>query len=145
MGGFDVSITKIPYQLAMEYSGTPFCSATIISDTHVITASHCLERFNPKEVSIRSGTSKRASGGDLLKIKQFTRNPMFSASQLDYDVAVIELAEPMVFTDFRRAVQLAEAEPVVGQNVTVSGWGKTAVSRLTVAVLPNGHTSNNNQ
>ncbi|KAL0267409.1 UNVERIFIED_CONTAM: hypothetical protein PYX00_009687 [Menopon gallinae] len=119
----------------MEYSGTPFCSATIISETFVVTASHCLERFNSKEVSIRSGTSKRASGGDLLKIKRFARNPNFSASQLDYDVAVVELEEPMVFNDFRRAVRLADGEPTVGQNLTVSGWGKTTEKGSVAGIL----------
>lgn len=73
-----------------------FCSGTILSERHVVTAAHCLTNWEPSEISVVAGTSVWNSGGVRRIAKKFE-------SHADYmhlggnDIAIITLDEPLAF------------------------------------------------
>lgn len=43
VGGQDVDITQLPYQLSLEEKGLHVCGASIISTRFALTAAHCVD------------------------------------------------------------------------------------------------------
>lgn len=41
VGGKPTSIDKVPYQVGLILNGIPFCSGSIVSKLHIVTAGHC--------------------------------------------------------------------------------------------------------
>lgn len=76
--------------------------------------------------SVRVGSSFHAKDGQLVRVKNFIRHQNYSLYPIDYDFALLELAEPLNFTDKIQPIALPDADTVVedGTLCTVSGWGK---------------------
>ncbi|KAF2885460.1 hypothetical protein ILUMI_20740 [Ignelater luminosus] len=125
VGGYEVEIEDFPYQLALLHVGKPLCGASIVSSKTAITAAHCTHDRIQTNYSVRAGSSFIESGGIVIDVNEVHEHPKFDRYLLDYDVSVLKLAEPLVFSPFIQPVKLdekgRELEP--GHMCTVSGWG----------------------
>ncbi|XP_034825613.2 trypsin-1-like isoform X1 [Maniola hyperantus] len=129
VGGSEVSIKKFPYQarLVIETGEGYFgCGGSIISDTYILTAAHCLSGAN--KVSVRVGSANADEGGDLIESTDFKQHPKYNSSMYDFDVGLIRLPSPIAFDDTKRAISLPARGTSIpaGTRVTVSGWGATS-------------------
>jgi len=125
VGGSNVAITDVPWQVALEDGGFLFCGGSIISANYVLTAAHCTDGNTASRISIRYGTDTLQSGGSTVKVSKIAQNPQFSMSTLDYDVSVLTLASPVSLSSSAKAVTLSSAEAASGQTASVFGWGAT--------------------
>jgi trypsin len=41
VGGHNISIQEVPYQISLQHDGDHFCGGSIISPNYIVTASHC--------------------------------------------------------------------------------------------------------
>ena len=66
VGGVDASISDYPWQVALTSpSGYGFCGGSIINDSWVLTAAHCVSGESSSSLYIRAGASATyAEGGD---------------------------------------------------------------------------------
>lgn len=129
VGGVDIQVSEVPYQVALEWDGYQFCAASIISNIYLLSASHCVEGWDAHELSIRTGSSQRENGGTVIKVQQIISNPLYNSSNVDYDVSIIRLQSPIEFDVNSQPIPLTQVEPSPGVNVIVSGWGTVKVSR----------------
>ncbi len=87
MGGVDVDIKDYPWQVALTSSpsGSGFCGGSIIGDSWVLTAAHCVNGDSPSNLYIRAGSSDPfASGGDSYSVNQIIVHPSYSGNSYDF-------------------------------------------------------------
>jgi len=135
VGGKEVNPKgKLPYQV-MFYPCMPggpcgLCGGTIINKKFVITAAHCWDsRFTNLRVFVgeHSMCDGINEGGKAIKVKTATMHPNYNKKTMDNDIAVLELAEELTFTDNIKPACLPSSatKDFSGTASTISGWGGT--------------------
>ncbi|MGW2874354.1 MULTISPECIES: serine protease [unclassified Kitasatospora] len=138
IGGTPVAFGQIPYEVVLQNpDGGLDCGATIIDQTHVVTAAHCLDPLVLTGYSIRYGSLDDTSGGTVVPVDRVIDHPAYNPLfPHENDIALLELAAPIQYGADAQPVTLpaqgSDAAP--GSQDTVSGWGITT-TRATNTVL----------
>ncbi|XP_041360608.1 uncharacterized protein LOC121376891 [Gigantopelta aegis] len=119
-----------PWQVSIQRVRKHYCGGSLISDKFVITAAHCVEayRLDFRYIEVVVGAtdiSKKEKYQRRIKIKRLTiHNHIYHVKN---DVALIELAEPVVFNDYVRPVCLPDDRDVFSRSSQcyATGWGRT--------------------
>ncbi|KAL0266945.1 UNVERIFIED_CONTAM: hypothetical protein PYX00_009349 [Menopon gallinae] len=124
VGGVDTDITQVPYQVALESNGNHFCGGTLISDSVVLTAAHCMI-FSPSTLRVRAGSSRRGNGGVVAGVTSAKKHPKYNQYNLDYDVAIMRLSNRIPISEKSKPILPTSSEVTPDTNLKVSGWGMT--------------------
>ncbi|XP_053949116.1 serine protease SP24D-like [Anastrepha ludens] len=129
VGGTDANIGQFPHQVSLQREdGSHTCGGSIISENFILTAAHCvvvgngIEPYPARYFQVRVGSIQRAAGGKLLQLKRIIVNKTYG--NFLNDVALLELEQPLVFTDNIKAIEMASEEVPSGEDVGISGWGR---------------------
>lgn len=143
VGGEEVAPHSHPYQaylLLQLLLGTSACGGSVISESVVLTAAHCLN--NARQVTVVAGghniqeieasQQRRTTDAANLRI-----HPEYSRINVLNDVGTILLPTPLTFNEF---VQPSILEPpstntFVGFTSRATGWGRVADGGATSTVL----------
>ncbi|XP_058833810.1 trypsin 5G1-like [Topomyia yanbarensis] len=122
VGGSEIDISKVPFQVSMGY-----CGGSIISERWILSAAHCVHRVEDRRLQVRVGSSRRHTGGQLINVKRVLKHPEYNEDTTDYDFALLKLAKAVGLNEKFYAVELPEQdEPITeGTCLQVSGWGDT--------------------
>ncbi|XP_055628628.1 trypsin 5G1-like [Toxorhynchites rutilus septentrionalis] len=137
VGGYEVDILDVPFQVSVANDYGHFCGGTIIGERWILTAGHCVDEDSYVALMVRVGSSRRSNDGQLLKVKRVVRHPLYDSWTIDYDYALLELEEAIELNEKFYAAELPEEnEPVAdGTLLQVSGWGQTLNSLESNEVL----------
>ncbi|XP_062925323.1 transmembrane protease serine 11D-like isoform X2 [Mobula hypostoma] len=142
VGGTDSEDGEWPWQVSLQV-GYHRCGAAIISDSWLISAAHCFQTPLSKpsqwqaymgSVELRQGTRR--------DIKRIIIHPSYGASNANnYDVAVLELLNPLHFSKFIQPICLPSSSKIFpdGQHCTVTGWGALAFKGQLPDILQQGN------
>ncbi|XP_060527630.1 trypsin 3A1-like [Cylas formicarius] len=128
IGGEQVDISQVPYQVAILLYGQQDCGGTLISPTKVLTAQHCwLEGTRISDYSVRVGSTDWENGGQEIEITAFDLHDVPKGETFtSYDIAVITLKSAVnVSNAVTIPVDDADTVHVDGEVATISGWGVT--------------------
>src|SRR6476646_7201538 len=97
-------VALISLDAKSQYDGQ-FCAGTLIDDTHVLTAGHCIvedgnvrTRISPSSVAVLAGARTLSIStlyrANLVPVTDIFVNPNFNIRTMRWDAAVLRLARP---------------------------------------------------
>ena len=145
VGGQRTSIEQLPWQVYVE--GGPFeegagtittsCGGSILDTTHILTAAHCTDvegatTPRPDRYEILAGDSSEnpvlSATAQVRKVASIRRDPLYTASPISDDVAILTLETPLELSAAKHAQAIGlvavGASPAPGTPLEVSGYGK---------------------
>ena len=137
VGGENATIGEFPWQAALAFkSGGTFCGGTLILEKFVITAAHCIQFKSPESVLIVLGDHDlyQTDPGEVThEVKKWIIHHSYNRSSADYDIAIIELKEPVKINKFIDTACLPMIEPNDEKTVLISGWGSTRQKNVSIS------------
>lgn len=145
VNGDETDISVVPWQVSLQMAQGMFggfrhvCGGTIVDETHILTAAHCVDFVQPMDLELglyavfAGGDGSKASLKALPAVSRILYNSNYAlASDLVRgDVAVIELEEPIKFSETVQVADLDFGSTIstnhdesFGEDVFVSGWGR---------------------
>jgi len=143
IGGQEATPHQFPWQISLQYHIFSIglyrhrCGATIIDETHIVCAAHCIDGQTKGHFRVLAGAHDLHpilpdSARQIRKVSQMWQHEGFDKDHFNNDVSVLELDEPLEFNDFVQPIRIAD----IGQNLTEgtecinSGWGVTDDGRI---------------
>jgi len=137
VGGHDVTAPgKYPWQISLEKSGKHLCGGAIISDSWILTAAHCLVKYDPSAFTVVVGQhdrlGKKTGQPKIHAIAQIIQhegwsNELMNKDKEAKDIALIKLQKAIDLTSpYAAVVPLAEegSDFEGNQDCVITGWGK---------------------
>lgn len=96
VNGISTSIDKYPYACSMRMDNQHMCGASIISNSYLLTAAHCLAPLsNTRSVTVVCGTSYLNSGGNIYPVEKIIVHPQYDRNArgraAGYDIGLIKV------------------------------------------------------
>ena len=115
-----------------------FCGGSILSDSYILTAAHCLDDETPDAISVAVGIHGRVEiDGTIRRVDAFYIHPNWSSTSRERrnDIALLHLSEPLDFIkdSFVRRTCMPNVQwptsiveyPANRTRLAVIGWGTT--------------------
>ncbi|XP_077188461.1 transmembrane protease serine 9 [Paroedura picta] len=136
VGGLDASRGEVPWQVSLKEGLRHFCGATVIGDRWLLSAAHCFNHTKPELITAYAGgtlLSAAESSSEKASVKRVVLHPSYNPLLLDFDVAVLELARPLLFSKYIQPIclPLAVHKFPVGKRCSISGWGSVREGNTT--------------
>jgi len=131
VNGVEANKGEFPWMAAMFKRGRQFCGGSLIDETHILTAAHCVAHMTPydvRQMKVRLGDHDVSTSGEAdhtdYKVARVVRHKGFSEQTLHTDIALLTLTEKVKYRDNIRPICLAKTDDrYTGESVTVAGWG----------------------
>jgi len=145
--GNETDINEYPWQISMWIDKSHFCGGTLISNSWVVTAAHCVDlqyRNHFKRITVSLGDHDvkifNEAKNIFRKISRIIRFPSYDQNFLNGDLALLHLSAPVQFSStIRPACLPQDPEETFGNRLAViTGWGYTEKTKV---LLPRPLTS----
>jgi secreted trypsin-like serine protease len=126
VGGSVAGASDNPFQVALltkniaNNYNAQFCGGTLVKANVVVTAAHCSDFITAGQVQVLTGTRNLDGTGTRRNVSRIAIHPSWNPNNYDYDVAVWVLSSSATGAP---VASLASADPAVGTNLLVTGWG----------------------
>ncbi|XP_040438988.1 suppressor of tumorigenicity 14 protein-like isoform X1 [Falco naumanni] len=135
VGGEDARSGKWPWQASLQMGAHGHvCGASVISNRWLVSAAHCFLDSGSVRYSVPSGwraymglhtINERSNRVTMRSIKRIIVHPQYDQSISDYDIALLEMEMPVLFSELVQPICLPSTSRVFvyGTVCYVTGWG----------------------
>jgi len=133
IGGSSAGLSNWDWVVSLrDVNNTHFCGGSIINESYIITAAHCLEHKTHvlSEITVCAGTFRLSDPCHQSRTMDFSiSHPLYNSATLKNDIALVRLTTPFDFTDSSLTrICLPSTDhpneyPKVGTDVVAIGWG----------------------
>lgn len=119
-----------PWHAAIYKNGSYACGATLITNNWLISAAHCFINYKSTYYEVQLGMLRRKSFTPHQKVYRIDRvvsHHKFNIVNLDFDIVMLRIAEPVAFDFWVRPICLPDPKRAQdsGSYCTAIGWGDT--------------------
>jgi len=140
VGGVATEENEYPWQVGLlqsQFSSSPFCGGTLISNKEVLTARHCTDGATVAYVVLGEHDLTKADGEKKVRVCSIVNHPNYNAGTVNYDYAILKLCDEVAFTTEISPACLPTSSSTNYDNVeaVVSGWGTLSSGGGTPSIL----------
>ncbi|XP_077286920.1 serine proteinase stubble [Arctopsyche grandis] len=147
VGGKDASFGRWPWQVSVRrtsffgFSSTHRCGGALLNHDWIATAGHCVDDLLLSQIRIRVGEYDFSNvQEDYPFVERGAArkavHPKYNFFTYEYDLALVRLEAPVDFAPHISPVCLpASDDLLVGENATVTGWGRLSEGGSLPSVL----------
>ncbi|XP_064471748.1 serine proteinase stubble-like [Ornithodoros turicata] len=149
VGGKSAAFGAWPWQVSVRrtsffgLSSTHRCGGAILNRYWIATAGHCVDDLLLSQIRIRVGEYDFSSELEPLPFvergaKKKLVHPKYNFFTYENDLALVKMSEPLEFKPHIAPICLPpdnETDDLIGQNATVTGWGRLSEGGVLPSVL----------
>ncbi|XP_054636933.1 suppressor of tumorigenicity 14 protein homolog [Dunckerocampus dactyliophorus] len=133
VGGQNAELGEWPWQVSLHFQTSGHvCGASILSKKWILSAAHCFvthDRANHVAANWQTYSGMqdqyRQDGVQRRAVKRIISHPDYNQMTFDYDIALLELSEPLELSNTVQPICLPASSHVfpAGMSCWVTGWG----------------------
>ena len=133
MGGVRTEVGEYPWQVGLLWNGPELenqdCAGALVGDKYVVTSATCTNGYDASDYQVRVGDTSldeefeaTAFTVDIASIKE---HPNYDEATFRFDLAVLELTEPVSLTEYPniKPICLPESGALFPGEAIMAGWG----------------------
>ena len=96
VGGQGANAGEYAYQVSIQSAwGSHFCGGSVIDDTWILTAAHCMVGETPDNVRVETGLLRLSQGGEVHSVAEIIVHQNYNPNTMHNDIALIRLSNPI--------------------------------------------------
>ncbi|XP_060535677.1 coagulation factor IX-like [Cylas formicarius] len=148
INGTEVQPHSVPYQVLAGFDdgngGGWSCGAVLLSEYFVLTAGHCIFESVASDIilGVHDMSKTETDTRQVFRSYELFLHEAYDDDYLHNDIGLVKLPQPAQFTSYVQPISLptqGEVQNIIGQYVTVYGWGLIdGVRNIGTSVLSKG-------
>ena len=99
VGGESIAIESWSWTVSLLIDDLYLCGGTILSEFWILTAAHCVETFEAKQIKIHAASDLRWSGTQIRTASKIFMHPAYNFRTFVRDIALLFIDTPLEMTD----------------------------------------------
>ncbi|XP_020278717.1 trypsin-1-like [Pseudomyrmex gracilis] len=135
VGGVETQVNQYPWMALLMYKGQFYCGGSIINSRFVMTAAHCIDRFDISRMSVRVFEHDWSVNNETkmqeFRVERTIKHSGYSTTNYNNDIGLVKLKNSIVFEGPLRPVCLPDrTKTFAGEKGIVTGWGAVKESGM---------------